>query len=410
MSNVMTELSVLEQGLPQRFDIPVPEYITEPLKRNELRAALETWGKGVVKPDILTGKRGKAGAVVSVADPEEAMKEMRRIMGLEIEGRSPARTYIVQSIPADMEIYTAITYNSHFLGPSFTCSLEGGMAVESIPPEKKTTIPVDVYKGLDAYQASELLEKLECPQELISILSRAFVNYWDLFISTGMRLCEVNPWRITPNGKPYACDWKVIFDTENFKFRNSDIILPEYSSDISTFEEEMSAWNASSHRGQAHVSDLGGKRILPILFGGGASTIITEELLTAGGDPIFLSDFGGNPPYERMFGAARICFKHYLSSASLLLVLGGKANNTMIDVTFKAIADALIDYSETVGPVTCPVVIGRGGPHLVQGMNIMKEALESLQLPYIIFGPDTPVSLVAEYAARLTASLGKKKK
>ena len=52
------------------------------------------------------------------------------------------------------------------------------------------------------------------------------------------------------------------------------------------------------------MSDLGGKRILPMLFGGGASTIITETLQVAGGSPMFLSDFGGNPPYERMQGTA----------------------------------------------------------------------------------------------------------
>ncbi len=76
--------------------------------------------------------------------------------------------------------------------------------------------------------------------------------------------------------------------------------------------------------------------IPPILFGGGALTVVVETLMANAGTPIFLSDFGGNPPYERMFGTAKICFEHHLAGASAVLILGGKANNKLIDVTFKA--------------------------------------------------------------------------
>jgi succinyl-CoA synthetase beta subunit len=163
----------------------------------------------------------------------------------------------------------------------------------------------------------------------------------------------------------------------------------------------MNAWSAASHQGQAHVADLGGSTILPILFGGGASTIVIETLSQAGGDPMFLSDFGGNPPYERMKKTAEICFRHKLGDAKLLLILGGKANNTQIDITFAAIADALREWVEENGPHPIPVVIGRGGPGLIQGFATIKKTLENLGMPYVIFGPDTPISLVAAYAARL---------
>jgi succinyl-CoA synthetase beta subunit len=116
---------------------------------------------------------------------------------------------------------------------------------------------------------------------------------------------------------------------------------------------------------------------------------------------MFLSDFGGNPPYERMLGTAEICFRHKLPQAKLLLILGGKANNTLIDVTFQAIADALVQYVEEHGDLSIPVVIGRGGPRLVRGLLTMKKTLEFLKLPYVIFGPDTPVTMVAEYASHL---------
>ncbi|HHH75672.1 MAG TPA: hypothetical protein ENL03_01445 [Phycisphaerae bacterium] len=275
------------------------------------------------------------------------------------------------------------------------------MDVSRVSDDQKRTVPVDVFKGLNAYQVSAVLEQLGCEKSINSMMSRVVVNFWDLFISTGMQMAEINPWRVTPEGKVFACDFKGVFDESNYRFKEVVDFLPEHPGEQSEFEEEMAEWSASSHRGQAHVAELSGDKILPILFGGGASTIITETLLEYGGDPILLSDFGGNPPYERMYGTAERCFRHKLSEASLLLILGGKANNTLIDVTFQAIADALKDHVERTGPLSIPVVIGRGGPRLVQGLVAMRRVLDELKMPYVIFGPDTEITRVAEYAARI---------
>lgn len=408
MSAQITELTFLKYLAP-RFNLSVPEHLNAEANGTEIRTAIKRWGsKALVKPDVLAGQRGTAGMIQLVSDYVEAQRVLKHVQSKELNGHLPRTAYIVQYIPADMEVYSAITYDSRCLGPVMTVSLAGGVDVEDVEDNKKVTFPVDVYKGFNAYQASEILTKLDCPRKVISSLSQALVDFWDLFISTGMRMCEVNPWRITPAGKPYACDFKAVFDEANFKFKNIGFKLPEYPANVTPFEEEMASWSASSYRGQAHVVDLGGELILPILFGGGASTIIVETLIQNGGKPIFLSDFGGNPPYERMFGTAQICFEHHLDKASLILILGGKANNTSISITFKAIADALQDYVDKHGPINTPVIIGRGGPQLVKGLLTMKDTLESLGLPYVIFGPDTPVTLVAEYAAECSMAYQEK--
>ncbi len=405
----VTELTFLEH-FADRYNIPVPRYLVGTAEPAVIKQTLEKWGgQAIVKPDVLSGKRGKAGAIVRVKNPNEAIKEIKRISTLEINGNLTRIAYLVESIPSQLELFTAFTYNTQYVGPSFTVSLAGGVDIEEVADDKKVTIPIDIFKGLDAYQASDVLTRLKYPQNLISIMSRTLTNFWDLFISTGMESAEINPWRITPDGKPFACDFKATIDEANYKSKVPGFVFPEYPSNRSDFKEEMDKWDASSHQGQAHVSDLGGSRILPILFGGGASTIIIETLDACGGDPIFLSDFGGNPPYERMYGTAQICLKHHLAKAKLLLILGGKANNTFIDVTFQAIADALLHYVEKHGPVNIPVVIGRGGPRLVRGLLAMKQALEYLKMPYVIFGPDTPVTMVAEYAAKLAKASEKVK-
>ena len=401
----ITELTFLEQ-LASRFQLPVPEHVPGDAPHRDLREALERWhGKALIKPDILTGKRGQAGAVRKVTDFIDAQRVMSQVGSMEIAGRLAREAYAVQIIPAAVEAYTAITYDSRSMGPMLTVSLAGGMDIESVPEEQKERLEVNVFRGLDAYQASSVLEKLGCPQNAVSSFSRALVALWDMFISTGMRMCEVNPWRLTPTGKAFMCDFKAVFDEANHKFRNLDLSRPDYPAAKTPFEDEMAAWSASSHQGQAHVSELGGTSILPILFGGGASTIVCETLENVGGSPIFLSDFGGNPPYDRMFGTARICFDHYLDKAKLLLILGGLANNTLIDVTLQAIGDALTAYVEENGPVDIPVVVGRGGPRLVKGLLALRNTLDSLSMPYVMFGPDTPVTLVAEYAADMVRTL-----
>ncbi|MBT3378538.1 MAG: hypothetical protein HN742_24970 [Lentisphaerae bacterium] len=401
----IAELTFLEQLAP-RFRLPVPEHVPGDAAPEELRETLERWhGEALIKSDVLTGKRGKGGGIRRVADFIEAQRVIKQIGSAEINGRLPRQAYAVQIIPAEIEAYSAITYDSCSLGPMLTVSLSGGMDIEEVPDEQKARVLINVFQGLDAYQASSLLEQLDCPKNAVSPFARALVSLWDMFQSTGMQMCEVNPWRITGAGEPVACDFKAVFDDANYKFKNLGLDLPSYPAAHSTFEDEMAAWSASSHQGQAHVSDLDGELILPILFGGGASTIVCETLQNAGGSPIFLSDFGGNPPYERMLGTARICFEHHLGAAKLLLILGGKANNTLIDVTFRAIADALVQFAEDNGPVNIPVVVGRGGPHLVKGLLALRNVLEALQMPYVMFGPNTPVTLVAEYAASLVSAL-----
>ena len=407
MSAQIGELTFLEVLAP-RFKIPAPEFVVEPVRQSEVKQKLAAWGSGIVKPDVLAGKRGKAGTVRKVDDYREAMKLLKEVAAKVISGQQPRTAYMVQTVPADIEVFSAITYNSRFLSPSLTVSTKGGMDIESVADSEKVTVPLNVFRGLNAYQASEALTKAGLTEgKLNSKLALCLVKQWDMFSATGMQSCEINPWRVTKAGAVYACDFKATFDENNIKFKDLGVELPEYPTSVSAFEEEMAAWSAASHQGQAHVADLGGKLILPMLFGGGASTIAIETLTQTGGDPMFLSDFGGNPPYERMKKTAEICLRHKLAEASLLLILGGKANNTQIDITFAAIADALQEWVDENGPRLIPVVIGRGGPGLVQGFAVMQKTLENLGMPYVFFGPDTPITLVAAYAARLAKQCAK---
>ncbi len=117
-----------------------------------------------------------------------------------------------------------------------------------------------------------------------------------------------------------------------------------------------------------------------------------------GDDAIISSDFGGNPPYEKMKDVARICFEHRLKQTNVLFIIGGKSNNTDIFETFRAIADALRDHFSKHAPMPLYLVVGRGGPNLVRGMSVLRDTAEALRLPYRLFGFDSDMSEVIAYA------------
>ena len=99
-----------------------------------------------------------------------------------------------------------------------------------------------------------------------------------------------------------------------------------------------------------------------------------------------------------MKSVAAICFRHWLAQSNVLFIIGGKSNNTDIFETFRAMADALREHFAKHGPTPLFVVIGRGGPNLVRGMGVFRDTCEALGLPHRIFGFDSAMSEVVDYA------------
>ncbi len=99
-----------------------------------------------------------------------------------------------------------------------------------------------------------------------------------------------------------------------------------------------------------------------------------------------------------MHDISRIVYKYWLKQSNVLFIIGGKANNTDIYETFRAMADALRDHFNTNGPQPLYVVVGRGGPNLIRGLGYMRDTLDALGLPYHMFGYDSAMSEVVNFA------------
>ncbi len=403
------QLSGLRYGsrLLTLVDFPFAEILDGTATNDELQRFLDRHGRIVVKPVFYggVGKKGKAGLVRVVETLHDAQAARKELHFATL--RYGTRTVTANGVsfeafvPSDVEIFFSIDASTASRGPVFTISPCGGVDIESVPPEKKQSVEIDPFLGISSFEITNALTATGCPEEVISPLVQHLPKLWDLYASFGLTTIEINPIRVRRDGhplSPVACDVKAAFDQDNPAWKRLELPPAIFQSEVTPFESDVN--KLRTHQGQSDVLELNpAGTILPFMFGGGASSAATETLGTAA---MFSSDFGGNPPYEKMYEIATIVFRHWLDRASVLLLIGGKANNTDIQVTFKGIFDALRDHVGRTGRVP-PVytVVGRGGPNLVKGMFYAKDILDTLRLPYGMFGFDTSMMLVIEYARRV---------
>ncbi|HEU4385247.1 MAG TPA: ATP citrate lyase citrate-binding domain-containing protein [Anaeromyxobacteraceae bacterium] len=403
------QLSGLRYGsrLLSLVDFPVAETLGPNASDEEIQAFLDRHGKALVKPVFHggVGRKGKAGLIRVVDSLRDALAAKRELYFA--THRHGARVVTANGVsfeafvPSEIEIYFSIDASTAARAPVFTISPRGGVDIEGVPPAGKQTVEIDPFLGISSFEITNALIATGCPEEFISPLVQHLPKLWDLYAAFGLTTVEINPIRVRRDGArlvPVACDVKAEFDRDNPAWKRLELPPTIFQSEVTPFEADVN--ELRTHQGQSDVLELSpGGTIVPFMFGGGASSAATEAL---GSAAIFSSDFGGNPPYEKMYDIASIVFRHWLDRASVLLVIGGKANNTDIHVTFKGIFDALRDHvvrSGTVPPVY--TVIGRGGPNLVKGMFYAKDILDTLRLPYRMFGFDTSMILVLEYARRI---------
>lgn len=388
---------------------PTPEILGPDASEEQLKAMLDQHGELFVKPVFRggVGKKGKAGLVGRARDLKTALAEKERLYFAEHRhGHQHAKANGVTfeaAVPAEHEVYFSLTDNTRYRAPTMTLTHHGGMDIEELDKSQVAVVPFNPLTGLKAFVVANALSELNAPKSIVSPLVQHLPNLWDLFHDYGMTTLELNPIRLRPDNRgrltPVACDFKCGFDRDDPRWQRLNLPPHLFAADTSDFEQEIN--QLRTYQGQSDVYVINPKgTILAPTFGGGANSLVTEML---GDDAIISSDFGGNPPYEKMKSVARICFKHWLKQCNVLFIIGGKSNNTDIFETFRAMADALREHFGRHGAQPLYVVVGRGGPNLVRGMGVMRDTCEALGLPYRFFGFDSAMSEVVDYARRADA-------
>lgn len=410
------QLTGLQWGskLLRRVEFLYAEVLGPEASVDDIKDLIKRKGMVFIKPVFKggVGKKGKSGLIGKASDIAAALQEKERLyFAKHPSGTAKADGVTFEgAVPANHEVYFSITESTKFRAPTVTITHHGGVDIEELPKDKIQEVPFDPLTGLKSFHIANALEELGAPSEIISPLVQNLPKLWTLYNNYGMNVLELNPIRMSPDAAgrlvPVACDFKCSFDIDDPAWKRLDIPPYLFASDYSEFEQEINQLRTYQGQSDVFVINPNGTITAPT-FGGGANALVTELL---GERATISSDFGGNPPYAKMFDISKIVFKYWLKQSNCLFIIGGKANNTDIYETFRAMADALRWYFQTHGPISIFVVVGRGGPNLIRGMAYMRDTLESMGLPYRFFGFDSAMSEVVNYVLKVDTWMEKEGK
>src|SRR5438552_6270093 len=210
----------------RRFGIPVSDGRLATAPDEARVAAEELGGPVVVKAQVLTGGRGKAGGVKLADGPGDAEAKARDILGLDIRGHVVRRLWIEQASEIAKEYYLSITFDRGEKKPLYMLTTEGGIEIEQVAEEKPDALArlhVDPFEGFQPYQARRLIygagiEDPGEPKQILGIIEKLY----DCFVESDAMLTEINPLIVTPGGEVRALDAKFTVD-DSALFRHPDI-------------------------------------------------------------------------------------------------------------------------------------------------------------------------------------------
>jgi succinyl-CoA synthetase beta subunit len=337
----------------RRFEIPVSDgrLATSP---DEARAAAEELGgQVVVKAQVLTGGRGKAGGIKLADDPADAERKAAEILGLEIRGHVVSRLWIERASEIAQEHYLSVTLDRGEKKPLLMFTTEGGVEIEQIAAEKPDAlvrVHVDPLEGYDGELGRRLVGNDEQTSAIVEKLYRCFTD-------CDATLCEINPLIVTPTGAVHALDAKVTID-DSALFRHPDIAEWRDTSAADPLEA------FAREKGVTYVKLDGSVGILG--NGAGLSMATVDVVVVAGGRPANFCDLGGGGSAEGVVDALEVIARDAQVRSVLFNIFGGITRG---DEVARGILAAL----DRVG-LSVPIVVRLDGTNAEQGRAILREA------------------------------------
>ena len=252
--------------------------------------AYETLGVelAVVKAQVHTGGRGKAGGVKLGKTAEEVRTHATNILGMDIKGFIVDRVLVCAALDIKSEFYVSILPDRKSKSAIFMVSREGGMDIEAVAketPEKIAKIAIDPAVGLNDYKAREIAFKLFDDKKYVNQAVPLFKNLYRLFVEKDASLTEINPLVITEQDELSAVDAKMTFDN-NALFRHPDVFELFEPTEDEKKEQE------AKDKGFSYVN-LGGE-IGCMVNGAGLAMATMDMIKLYGGNPANFLDIGGS--------------------------------------------------------------------------------------------------------------------
>jgi succinyl-CoA synthetase beta subunit len=332
--------------------------------------ATELGGKVVVKAQVKTGGRGKAGGVKLADGPADAKAKAEQILGLDIKGHVVRRLMLATTAEIETEYYVSFLLdrsNRTFLAMA---SVEGGMEIEEIAvtkPEALAKVPVDATIGVTPEKAAEIVAEAKFPAEVADQVADVLVKLWDVFVKEDALLVEVNPLVKTPAGEIIALDGKVSLD-ENAGFRQAG---------HAELEDKAAANPLEAKAKEKHLNYVKLDGEVGIIGNGAGLVMSTLDVVAYAGEPHggvkpanFL-DIGGGASAEVMANGLEIILGDTDVKSVFVNVFGGI---TACDAVANGIIQAFSLLEGRGEAVTKPLVVRLDGNNAELGRKILTEA------------------------------------
>jgi malate-CoA ligase subunit beta len=323
--------------------------------------------KWVVKAQIHSGARGKAGGVIVCNTPLEVAQATDKLLGKKLvtnqtgpEGKIVNRIYIEEATDIEKELYLGLVFDRSSESIMVVASTEGGMSVEEIAKEKPESIirsKIEVAVGIQSFQARELAFGLGIDPELIRRASETIIGCAKAFSELDATMVEVNPLVISKQKQILALDCKMSFDN-NAMFRRDKV--SELRDKTQEDEKEVYA----SDRGLNYVSLDG--NIGNIINGAGLAMASMDMIKLAGGEPANFLDVGGGATPEKIVKAFKLITMDKKVKVILVNIFAGINRCDWV-------AEGIVQALEKV-EIKVPLVIRLAGTNVEKGNKILRDS------------------------------------
>ncbi|MEU4764367.1 ADP-forming succinate--CoA ligase subunit beta [Actinosynnema sp. NPDC023794] len=348
--------------------VPVPHGLLAVTPDEAHAAATSIGGTVVVKAQVKTGGRGKAGGVKLARAPEEAREVASDVLGMEIKGHVVRKVLVVEASEIAEEYYFSFLLdraNRTFLA---LASVEGGMDIEEVAARRPDAVARVPVTSVDLTVAHEIVTAAKFPPEVADRVADVVVRLWEAFVAEDATLVEVNPLVRTRSGEVLAVDGKIALDA-NAGFRH-----PEHEGLADGFgEDPLEA--AARARGLNYVK-LDGQ--VGVIGNGAGLVMSTLDVVAQAGErhggvrPANFLDIGGGASAQVMADGLAIVLNDPDVRSVFVNVFGGI---TACD----AVADGIVTALGMLGDAaTKPLVVRLDGNNVEQGRRILADAAHPL--------------------------------
>ena len=335
----------------KRAGIPVTDFGVAHTRAEAREIAQRIDGPVVIKSQVLTGGRMKAGGVQFADDADEAAEKAEHVLGLEINGHQPRGVLVDTKAEVEQEYYAGVTWDGLRKQPVVIFSPVGGIDIEQVAEEQPDKVGHRHFSNilpLSEYAAKEVIASTGVTGSALNKLVPIVTRLARLFVEKDMTLAEINPLGRLKDGSFIALDAHMDMENEargRHKALLADLGVGDEETrqarEATEFELAGEAVDAASHRGVAgNVTEFDGDLGLVIGAGGGSLTLF-DAVRKYGGKPANYCEIGGNPSVEKACGLAKLVLSK--PGVEKIAVMMSIVSNTRVDIVARGVIKACLE-------------------------------------------------------------------